>query len=75
MKSLVVIANKDMMTKESIERLKQQKKNDKSFELKGTIKLKYGTIEALKELSRYNNDETYDQIVMKLVRFYKERTG
>lgn len=65
-KSLVVA---DMMTKESMEN-----RNNNSFEPEGTILLKYMTIEDLKEPGQNkNNSETYDQIITKLIRIYREQ--
>lgn len=65
-KSLVVA---DMMTKESMEN-----RNNNSFEPEGTILLKYRTIEDLKEPGQNkNNSETYDQIITKLIRIYREQ--
>lgn len=67
MNSLVVIVAKEMMTDES-----RKNKNNSSFELEGTIKLKWDTIEMLKELSHSNNSETYNSIILRLIRNYKD---
>ncbi|MGH9975062.1 MAG: hypothetical protein ACRD8Z_04415, partial [Nitrososphaeraceae archaeon] len=71
--SVIVLADL-ALTEESIEKLKHQHKTktyDPSYEPECTIKLKYRTVETLKELSHYNNSETYDQLVMRLIKSYR----
>jgi hypothetical protein len=45
---------------------------DKTY---ASIALQIGTVEKLKELSFYNNDETYDQIILKLIKSYKNNNS
>jgi hypothetical protein len=45
---------------------------DKTY---ASIAVQTGTVEKLKELSSYNNDETYDQIILKLIKSYKKTIG
>jgi hypothetical protein len=51
-------------------------KNADNKDLEVTIKLKLKTVDELRELSKHNNDETYDQLLWRLIRNYrKEQFG
>jgi hypothetical protein len=68
----LVIAN--LMTDESRRLSKMKNADNKDLEV--TIKLKLKTVDELRELSKHNNDETYDQLLWRLIRNYrKEQFG
>jgi hypothetical protein len=73
--SSVLTAN--LMTEDS-KRILMDNRNKRNIpkdyigNLECSILLKNSTVEALKELSHYNNSENYDQIIMRSVKSYRE---
>lgn len=77
MDSIVLTASSDMWTEESKRILMDNKKKrnipkDYIGNLECSVLLKNSTVDALKEISSGNNVESYDQIIMCLVKSYRE---
>lgn len=67
----------EMLFEDSLRMLKQKKglTKDESNNFECTIKIKYSTVEALKEIAYTHNFGTYDSAIMRLIRAYNKEHG